>query len=62
MSTSRVYVNELRQPEASAWTAFLNERSPLENVTVQEVHHEPLNNNGLVRYLLTFSGHSDPVP
>ena len=62
MSTSRVYVNELRQLEASAWTAFLNERSPLEDVTVQEVHHEALNNNGLVRYLLTFSGHSDPVP
>lgn len=62
MSTSRVYVNELRQLEASAWTAFLNERSPLEDVTVKEVSHEPMNNSGLVRYLLTFSGYSDPVP
>lgn len=62
MSTSRVYVNELRQPEAEAWTAFLQERMDQPDLAVKSVVKEPLNVRGLNRYLLTFAGHHDPVP
>lgn len=62
MNTSRVYVNELRQLEAEAWTAFLRERLSLEDVTVRDVTVEQLNESGLVRFLLAFEGHSDSIP
>lgn len=62
MRRSRVFVNELRQLEADAWTAFFRESSDLGDVRVEDVAVESLNGNGLARYLLSFRGHSDPVP
>lgn len=62
MSSSRIVVNELRQPEAEAWTAFLNERVGASDLVVQYVAKEALNENGLHRYLLTFEGHTDAFP
>lgn len=62
MSTSRVYVNELRQPEADAWTAFLQERFEQSDLAVKYVAKEALNERGLNRYLLTFEGHRDAFP
>lgn len=62
MSTSRVYVNELRQPEAEAWTAFLQERLDQDDLAVRQVEKEPLNERGLVRYLITFEGQHDAFP
>ena len=62
MSISRVYVNELRQPEAEAWTAFLQERQDLGDLAVQYVAKEPLNEHSVYRYLLTFRDHTDAFP
>lgn len=62
MGTSRVHINELRQPEPEAWTAFLQERSGLGDVVVRHVAKETLNDRGLNRYLLTFEGQNDPFP
>lgn len=62
MSTSRVYVNELRLPEAEAWTAFLQERAGPPNLVVQYVAKEALNERGLNRYLLTLADHNDAFP
>ena len=62
MNSSRVYVNELRQPEAEAWTAFLKERTDHRDLVVKYVAKEALNEHGLNRYLLTFAGHNDAFP
>lgn len=62
MSTSRVHVNELRQPEPEAWTAFLQERLGQGDLAVRHVDKESLNERGLNRFLLTLEGYSDPFP
>lgn len=62
MDVSLVYVNELRQASAEAWTAVLREAYDLEELTVAGVTVEPLIGNNLQRYLVTFEGHADAVP
>ncbi len=62
MTHSRVTINELRQPEAEAWSGFLKEQMDQPDLVVSHVATEALNERGLNRYLLTFAGHSDPLP
>lgn len=62
MDTSRVSVNEMRQLEAEAWSALLQQSTSAEEVQVIEVTEAPAAAAAVTRYLLLFDGYREPVP